>query len=102
MWFDKYPAVLLSLPLRGEAVDLSARRAVGKLEKAGKHAVVVCSVGEDGILEVHSMRDNVVVLIHPVWQKAKNEHLTNITTISTCRYQYNEIEKALLEMLHHH
>lgn len=69
---DTYPAVLLSLPVRGEAVDLSTRRAVGKLEKACKHAVVICGVSEDGILEVHSMRDNIVILIHPVWQKSKN------------------------------
>lgn len=61
----RYPAVLLSLPLGGEGVDLSPRRAVGKLEEAGKHAMVVCSVGEDGVLEVHTMRDDVVVLIHP-------------------------------------
>lgn len=50
-------------------MDLSTRRAVGELEKAGKHAVVLCSVGEDRVLEVHSMRDNVIVLIHPTWQK---------------------------------
>lgn len=71
MWTDKYPAVLLSLPLGGEAVDLSARRAVGKLEEAGKHAVVLCGVAEDGILEVYSMRNDIVVLIHPVWQKSQ-------------------------------
>ena len=63
-----YPAVLLSLPLWGVGVDLSTRRAVGKLEKAGKHAVVLGSVREDRVLEVHPMRDNVVVFIHPAWQ----------------------------------
>lgn len=66
-----YPAVFLSFPLWGVAVDLSTRRAVGKLEKAGKHAVVLSSVREDGILEVHSMGDDIVVFIHPAWHEAK-------------------------------
>lgn len=66
-----YPAVLLSLPLWRVAVDLSARRAVGKLEKAGEHAVDLCSVREDGVLKVHSMRDEIVVLIHPARQRRK-------------------------------
>lgn len=60
-----YPAVLLGLPLWAVLVDLSAWRAVGELEKAGEHAVYLCSVREDWVLEVHPMRDNVVVLIHP-------------------------------------
>jgi len=62
-----YPAVLLSLPLWGKAVDLSSRCAVGKLEETSKHAMVLWGVKEDGILEVHSMWDNIIVLIHSAW-----------------------------------
>lgn len=69
-----YPTVFLSLPLWAVAVDLSTSRAVGKLEKTGKHAVVVCSVREDGVLEVHSMRDDAVVFIHPAGEKGKLKH----------------------------
>lgn len=60
-----YPAVLLSLPLRGVRVDLSPGCAVGELEEAGEHAVVFWGVREDGVLEVHSMWNDVVVFIHP-------------------------------------
>lgn len=75
---DKYPAVLLSFPLWREAVDLSAWCAVGKLEKTSKHAVVIAGVREDGVLEVHSMWENVVVFIHPTWQKEKRLAKVNI------------------------
>lgn len=61
-----YPAVLLCLPLRGVRVDLCPSCAVGELEEAGKHAVVFRCVREDGVLEIHSMRNNVVVFIHPL------------------------------------
>lgn len=44
---------------------MSASSTVGKLEETGKHAVDVCSVGKNGILEVHSMWNDVVVLVHP-------------------------------------
>lgn len=60
-----YPVVLLSLPLWRIAVNLSPRSAVSKLEEAGECTMVLDCVGEDGVLEVHSMRDNVVVFIHP-------------------------------------
>lgn len=60
-----YPAVLLRFPLGSVRVDLRAGRAVGELEEAGEHAVVFRCVREDGVLEIHSMRDDVVVFIHP-------------------------------------
>lgn len=70
--YATYPAVLLRLPLWCVLVDLSACCAVGELEKAGKHAVDLCGVGENWVLEVHSMRDNVVVLIHPEDTQTQN------------------------------
>lgn len=66
-----YPAVLLSLPLRSEAVDLGSRGAVRKLEETGKHAVVLRGIREDGVLEVHPMWHDVVILIHPAWHNKK-------------------------------
>lgn len=39
--------------------------AVGELEEAGKHAVVLRCVGEDGVLEVDAVGDDAVVFIHP-------------------------------------
>lgn len=62
---DTDPTVLLSLPVGGVLVNMRATGAVGKLEEAGKHAVDVCSVRENGILEVHSVWNDVVVLVHP-------------------------------------
>lgn len=81
-----YPAVLLSLPFRAVVVDLSTRCAVGKLEKAGKHAVDLCSVREDWVLEVHSMRDNIVVLIHP-----ENSSRCTQTQIECVKFEQQEI-----------
>lgn len=62
---DTYPTVLLSLPLRGVLVHMGARSTVGKLEETGKHVVDLCSVRKNGILEVDSVRDDVIILIHP-------------------------------------
>lgn len=62
---DTDPTVLLGLPVGGVLVNISATSAVGKLEETGKHAVDVCSVRKNGILEVHSMWKDVVVLVHP-------------------------------------
>lgn len=39
--------------------------AVGKLEEAGEGAPVVGRVGEDGVLKVDAVGEDVVVLIHP-------------------------------------
>lgn len=61
-----YPAVLLGVPLWGEAGEwLVPLTAVGKLEKAGEGASILHCVREDCILEVHAMREDAVVLIHP-------------------------------------
>jgi len=60
-----HPAVLLGLPLGRVGVDLGPRRAVGELEEAGEHAVVLGRVGEDGVLEVDTVGEDAVVLIHP-------------------------------------
>ena len=62
---EAHPAVLLGLPLWGVCVDLGASRAVGELKEAGEHAVVLRSVRKDGVLKVHAMGDDAVVLIHP-------------------------------------
>lgn len=64
-----HPAVFLSFPLWSVCVDLGARRAVGELKEAGEHAVVLRSVRKDWVLEVHAMRDDAVVLIHPGGEK---------------------------------
>ena len=61
-----YPAVLLSLPLGAEGMErLAPLGAVGELEEAGESASVLGSVWEDGVLEVDTMGEEVVVLIHP-------------------------------------
>lgn len=73
--YATYPAVLLGLPLWCVLVDLSACRAVGELEEAGKHAVDLCGVGENWVLEVHSVRDNVVVLVHPEATQTRSDRI---------------------------
>lgn len=60
-----YPTVLLSLPLGGVLVNVSTSSTVRKLEEAGKHEVDVCCVRKNGILKVHPMWNDVVVLVHP-------------------------------------
>lgn len=61
-----YPAVLLGVPLRTEGVErLVPLGAVGELEKAGERAPVLGCVWEDGILEVDTVWQHVVVLVHP-------------------------------------
>lgn len=61
-----YPAVLLGVPLRAEGVErLAALGAVGELEEAGERAPVLGRVGEDGVLEVDAVGEDVVVLVHP-------------------------------------
>lgn len=55
-------------------MDLCPGCTVGELEEAGKHAVVFRCVNENGVLEIHSMRDDVIVFIHPLsgWGGKKN------------------------------
>lgn len=61
-----YPAVLLGVPLGAEGVErLAALGAVGELEEAGERAPVLGRVGEDGVLEVDAVGQDVVVFIHP-------------------------------------
>lgn len=61
-----YPAVLLGLPLGAEGVErLAPLGAVGELEKTGESAPVLTGVGEDGILKVDAVGEEVVVVIHP-------------------------------------
>lgn len=61
-----YPAVLLGVPLGAEGVErLAPLGAVGELEEAGEGAPVVGRVGEDGVLEVDAVGQDVIVLIHP-------------------------------------
>lgn len=61
-----YPAVLLGVPLGAEGVErLAPLGAVGELEEAGEYTPVLGCVGEDGVLEVDAVGEDVVVLIHP-------------------------------------
>ena len=61
-----YPVVLLNVPLRAKGVErLAPLGAVGELEEAGECASVVGCIGEDGVLEVDAMGEDVIVLIHP-------------------------------------
>lgn len=66
-----YPVVLLNLPVTGEAQDMLCLRAVRKLEKAGKHPSVFLGVRENRLLEVDSVRQEDVVLIHSEIQIAR-------------------------------
>lgn len=61
-----HPVVLLDFPVWSICVHLRTRCAVGKLEQAGEHAMVLWCVGKDGILEINAMRNDAVVFIHPV------------------------------------
>lgn len=62
-----YPVVLLGVPLGAEGVErLAPLGAVGELEEAGERAPVLGRVGEDGVLEVDAVGEDVVVLVHPV------------------------------------
>ena len=72
-----YPAVLLGLPLGRVHVHLGAAGAVGELEEAGEHAVVLGRVREDGVLEVDAVGDDAVVLIHPKKRKDSRFGFTN-------------------------
>lgn len=56
--------VFLDLPVAGEAQGVLCLRAVGKLEKAGKHPPVLLGVRENRLLKVHPMRQEDVILIH--------------------------------------
>lgn len=61
-----HPVILLGVPLGAEGVErLVPLGAVGELEEAGEGAPVLSGVGEDGILEVDTVWQDVVVLIHP-------------------------------------
>ena len=61
-----YPAVFLGVPLGAEGVEgLAPLGAVGELEEAGERAPVLGRVGEDGVLEVDAVGEDVVVLVHP-------------------------------------
>lgn len=69
-----HPVVLLRVPLRAERVErLILLAAVGKLKEAGEGAPVLSGVGEDGILEVDTMWQNVVVLVHPAGDMKEKE-----------------------------
>ena len=66
---NSYPSVFLDLPITGESCQLLPLWTVWKLEKARKHPSVLLSVWKDGILEIDSMRQEVIVLIHPNGKK---------------------------------
>ena len=68
-----YPSVFLDLPVTGESCQLLSLWTVWKLEKARKHPSVLLSVWKDGILEIDSMRQEVIVLIHPNGKKRRQE-----------------------------
>ncbi len=72
-----HSVVLLYLPVGGVYVNLCASCAVGKLEQAGKHAMVFWRVREDGVLEVDSVWNDAVVFIHPE-KKCKRNYITMI------------------------
>ncbi len=81
-----HSVVLLYLPVGGVYVNLCASCAVGKLEQAGKHAMVFWRVREDGVLEVDSVWNDAVVFIHP--EKKCNRNC--ITMINNC-HAWNNI-----------
>lgn len=61
-----HPTVLLDVPLWTEGVEgLAPLGAVGELKEAGEHAPVFATVEEDGVLKIHAVGEDVVVLIHP-------------------------------------
>lgn len=62
---NSYPIIFLDLPVTGESRQLLPLGTVRKLEKAGKHPSVLLSVWKDGILEIDSMRQEVIIFIHP-------------------------------------
>lgn len=65
-----YPVVFLDLPVtRGH--QLLPLGTVSKLEEAGKHPSVFLCVWKDGILEIDSMRQEIVIFIHPKGEGSK-------------------------------
>ena len=69
---NSYPSVFLNLPVMRK-LPLLPLWTVWKLEKARKHPSVLLSVWKDGILEIDSMRQEVIVLIHPNGKKRRQE-----------------------------
>lgn len=69
-----HPVVLLGVPLRAERVEwLVPLGAVGELKETGEGAPVFSGVGEDGILEVDTVWQDVVVLVHPAGDMKEKE-----------------------------
>lgn len=72
---NSYPIVFLDLPVAGKSCQLLPLRTVRKLEKTGKHPSVLLSVRKDGILEIDSMRQEIIILIHPNGEKKEKSQL---------------------------
>lgn len=69
-----YPVVFLDLPVTRESRQLLPLGTVSKLEKAGKHPSVLLGVWKDGILEIDSVWQEIVILIHPEGEGSKQTH----------------------------
>lgn len=80
-----YPVVLLNLPVTGEAQHMLCLRAVWKLEKAGKHPSVLLGIRENRLLEVDSVWQEEVVLIHSGTQIAQAALCENEQHSLSCR-----------------
>lgn len=72
---NSYPVIFLDLPVTGESCQLLPLGTVRKLEKAGKHPSVLLSVWKDGILEIDSMRQKVIIFIHPNGKEKKKAEM---------------------------
>ena len=61
----KHPIVFLDLPVTGKSCQVLPLRTIWKLEKVRKHPSVLLSVWKDGILEIDSVRQEVIIFIYP-------------------------------------
>lgn len=85
---SSYPIVLLDLPVAGESSQLLPLGTVWKLEKAGEHPSVLLSIWKDGILEVDSMRQEVIIVIHPSGKERKKKSRCRLDAYGV--YQFNQ------------
>lgn len=89
-----YPVVLLNLPVTGEAQHVLCLWAVWELEKAGKHPSVLLGIRENRLLEVDSMWQEDVVLIHSGTQIARTARCENEQRSPSCRSHLSHFSLA--------
>lgn len=68
---SSYPVVFLDLPVTGECSQLLPLGTVSELEEAGKHPSVLLRVWKDGVLEIDSVWQEIVIFIHPKGEGSK-------------------------------